>query len=180
MTTPGTLTETKVKEKIVIYFLSSSHEQDKEACKTVQNHLSQFIRNSIPRIEIYSDYSIDAGLDIDKYQDILYTADLVIAFGSSDFMADDKNIERINKVIVRYNNKETRLLAILVRNFLWKEPFFGDLPVILPGIKKPLYDQKTWSIDDAFTTVAQELEDVITKHYKIERSTIEIKRWDDD
>ena len=180
MTTPGTSVEINPKEKIVIYFLASNNPQDVEACKTVQNHLSQFIRNSIPPIEIYSDYSIDAGLETEKYKEILYTADLVIAFGSSDFIADDSNIARINKVILRYNNRETRLLAILVRNFLWKEPFFGRLPVILPSIKKPLYDQKTWSIDDAFTTVAQELEDVITKHYKIEQSSIEIKPWDEE
>jgi len=179
MSDAGAIPEIKVKDKIVIYFLASSNLQDIEACKTVNNHLSQFIRNAKPKIEIYSDYSIDAGTETEKYKEMLYTADLVIAFGSSDFIADDTNISRINKVIVRYNNRETRLLAIIVRNFLWKEPFFGRLPVILPSIKKPLYDQKTWSIDDAFATVAQELKDVITKHYKIEQSTIEIIPWDE-
>jgi hypothetical protein len=180
MTIPGTSPEITVKDKIVIYFLSSSNPQDIEACKTVHNHLSQFIRNSKPSIEIYSDYSIDAGVETEKYKEILYTADLVIAFGSSDFIADDITIDRINKVILRYNNRQTRLLAIIVRNFLWREPFFGNLPVILPSIKKPLYDQKTWSIDDAFATVAQELKDVIMKHYKIEQSTIEIIPWNEE
>ena len=173
-------TTISAKEKIVIYFLASSNLQDIEACKTVQKHLSQFIRNSIPRIEIYSDYSIDVGADTEKYKDNLYTADLVIAFGSSDFISDEESVERINKVIIRYNNRETRIMAIIVRNFLWREPFFGSLPVILPSAKKPLYDQKTWTVDDAFTTVAQEIEDVITRHYKIERTNIEIKLWDDN
>jgi hypothetical protein len=180
MTDPITQSGIKEKDKIVIYFLASSNAMDVEACKTVHNHLSQFIRSSKPAIEIYSDYSIDAGVETEQYKAILYSADLVIAFGSSDFIADDITVDRINKVIVRYNQRQTRLLAIIVRNFLWKEPFFGNLPVILPSIKKPLYDQKTWSVDDAFATVAQELIDVITKHYKIEQSTIEIIPWDEE
>jgi hypothetical protein len=180
MITSGNTFEIKEKDKILIYFLASSNPKDIEACKTIHNHLSQFIRNSKPQIEIYSDYSIDAGIETEKYKEILYTADLVIAFGSCDFIADDKNIDRINQVIVRYNNRETRLLAIIVRNFLWREPFFGNLPVILPREKIPLYDQKTWSIDEAFATVAQQLIDVITKHYEIEHTTIEIIPWDEE
>jgi hypothetical protein len=179
MPTSSMQPETKVKDKIVIYFLASSNPLDIEACKTVHNHLSQFIRSSKPPIEIYSDYSIDAGDETEKYKEMLYAADLVIAFGSSDFIADDTINNRIEKVILRYNNRETRLLAIIVRNFLWKEPFFGQLP-ILPKERIPLYDQKTWSIDDAFASVAEAIKDVITRHYNIEQSTIEIKPWDDD
>src|SRR4051794_11756422 len=129
MTAPDTQIET-AKDKTVIYFLASSNPQDVEACKTVHNHLSQFIRNSKPTIEIYSDYSIDAGVETEAYKDILYTADLVVIFGSSDFIADNAIYKRIEKVIARYNSRETRLLAIIVRNFLWKEPFFGQLPIL--------------------------------------------------
>ncbi|REG82290.1 type 1 glutamine amidotransferase family protein [Algoriphagus antarcticus] len=179
MTTPIKQPEVKIKDNIVIYFLASSNPLDIEACKIVHNHLSQFIRNSTPPIEIYSDYSIDAGVETINYKDKLYSSDLVIVFGSSDFIADeDLSANRINKVILRYNKRETRILAIIVRNFLWTEPFFGHLP-ILPKERIPLYDQKTWSIDDAFATVAQEIKDKITKIYKIEQSTIEIKPWDD-
>lgn len=178
MPTSSTQPETKVKDKIVIYFLSSSNPLDVEACKTVHNHLSQFIRNAKPPIEIYSDYSIVAGDETEKYKEMLYAADLVIAFGSSDFIADNTINNRIEKVILRYNNRETRLLAIIVRNFLWKEPFFGQLP-ILPKERIPLYDQKTWSIDDAFASVAEAIKDVITRHYNVEQSTIEVKPWDD-
>lgn len=177
MSTTGEISAQTVKEKIVIYFLASSNQQDIDACDKVQDHLSQFIRNAKPAIEIYSDSMISTGEDQEKYKKILFAADLVIVFGSSDFIADDVNFERVKQVIIRYNNRETRLLAVIVRNFLWKEPFFGKLPVILPSAKRPLYDQKTWSIDDAFATVAQEMIDVITKHYKIEQSTIEIKPW---
>lgn len=179
MDTSVTPTETKTKDKIVIYFLSSSNPLDIEACKTVEKHLSQFIRNSKPPIEICTDYNIDAGMETEKYKEILYTADLVIAFGSADFIADQITVDRINKVIARYNNRQTRLLAIIVRNFLWKEPFFGQLK-IFPEKKIPLYDEKTWSIDDAFSTVAQELKDSIVKYYKVEESSIEIKPWDEE
>jgi hypothetical protein len=177
MNTPEVIPEQKVKDKIIIYFLASSNQQDIDACNTVHDHLAQFIRNAKPAIEIYSDSMMEAGEDMEQYKEVLFTADLVIVFGSSDFIADEINFDRIKKVILRYNNRQTRLLAIIVRNFLWKEPFFGKLPVILPSTKRPLYDQKTWSIDDAFATVAQELIDVITKHYKIEQSAIEIKPW---
>ncbi len=177
MSTTGEISAQTVKEKIVIYFLASSNQQDIDACDKVLDHLSQFIRNASPKIEVYCDSMIDSGEDVEKYKEVLFIADLVILFGSSDFIADDVNIDRIKKVILRYNNRETRVLAVIVRNFLWKEPFFGKLPVILPSVKRPLYDQKTWSIDDAFATVAQEMIDVITKHYKIEQSTFEIKPW---
>jgi len=177
MSTPDVIPAPPVKDKIIIYFLASSNQQDIDACNTVQKHLAQFIRNAKPAIEIYSDSMIEDGEDIEKYKEVLFTADLVIVFGSSDFIADDANFNRIKKVIIRYNNRETRLMAIIVRNFLWREPFFGKLPVILPSSQRPLYDQKTWSIDDAFATVAQEMIDVITKHYKIEQSTIEINPW---
>jgi len=179
MVTPVTPNVTQAKDKIVIYFLSSSNKLDIEACKTVEKHLSQFVRNSKPPIDICTDYKIDAGMETDKYKEILYTADLVIAFGSADFLSDKVTESRINKVIARYNNRQTRLLAIIVRNFMWKIPFFGQLN-IFPKRQIPLYDRKTWSKDDAFATVAQEIKDSIVKYYKVEQASIEIKPWDDD
>jgi hypothetical protein len=177
MNTAETIPTPPVKDKIIIYFLASSNPQDIDACDKIHDHLSQFIRNAKPAIEIYSDSMIEAGEDKEKYMETLFAADLVIVFGSSDFIADDINFERIKKVIARYNNRETRLMALIVRNFLWNEPFFNKLPVILPKTRMPLYDIKTWGIDEAFATVAQEMIDVITKHYKIEQSSIEIKPW---
>jgi hypothetical protein len=179
MDTPVIPPVTNAKDKIVIYFLASSNPLDIEACKTVEKHLSQFVRNSKPHIEICTDYNIDAGMETEKYKEILYTADLVIAFGSADFIADQITVDRINKVIARYNNRQTRLLAIIVRNFMWKVPFFGQLN-IFPKRQIPLYDQKTWSEDDAFATVAQELKDSIVKYYKVEQISIEIKPWDEE
>ena len=169
----------KKKEKIIIYFLASPEPRDVDACKNVHKFLKQFIRNTRPIIEIYSDYSIPAGEDITKYREILYQADMVLAFGSGDFIGDDETVERIEKVIIRYNNRQTVLLAILVRNFLWQEPFFGVLP-ILPTNKQPLLNKNFWEADDAFTVVAKELKDAITKYYSVEQVLVDVRPLDDD
>jgi len=170
--------KTKSSDKLVMYFLASSNNDDIEACKTVNRHLSQFIRNAKPTIEIYSDYAIEGGYETEKYQEKLYESDLVIIFGSSDFIADDEIDKRLRKLIPFYNKRETIILAILVRNFLWKEPLFGLMP-ILPRIKKPLYDLNIWSTDDAFATVAEELKELIVKHYGITTdASIEVATWE--
>lgn len=170
---------TKIKEKIIVYFLASPEPRDVEACKTVHKFLKQFIRNTRPAIEIYSDYSIPPGEDIHKYKEILYQADMVLAFGSGDFIGDDETVERVEKVIIRYNQRQTVLLAILVRNFLWQEPFFGVLP-ILPTNKQPLLNKNFWDSDDAFTVVANELKEAITKYYLIEQVGVEVRPLDDE
>ena len=167
------------KDNIVIYFLASQEPRDIEACETVHKHLKQFIRNTKPKIEIYSDHSIRPGEDINKYKEKLYQADMVLVFGSVDFIGDDETVERTEKVIMRYNNRETNLLAILVRNFLWQEPFFGFLP-ILPTNKQPLLNENYWDPDDAYTMVAQELKEAITHHYSVEQVTIKVRPEDDD
>jgi len=167
------------KEKITIYFLASPEPKDIEACNTVFKHLKQFIRNTKPKIEIYSDHDIMGGQDVEKHREMLYQADMVLVFGSVDFMADDATVERAEKVIMRYNQRETILLAILVRNFLWEEPFFGALP-ILPTNKQPLLNKSYWDADDAFTKVTQELKEVITKHYSLEKVTIDVRPHDEN
>jgi hypothetical protein len=168
---------TKKKDKIIIYFLASPEPRDVEACKTVHKFLKQFIRNTRPAIEIYSDYSIPAGEDINKYREILYQADMVLAFGSGDFVGDDETVERVEKVILRYNKRQTVLLVILVRNFLWQEPFFRDL-LILPSNKQPLLNKSFWDADDAFTVLAKELRDEITKYYSVEQVMVDIRPLD--
>ncbi len=179
MTTVIDETAVKKKEKIIIYFLASPEPRDVEACKNVHKFLKQFIRNTRPAIEIYSDYSIPAGEDVNKYREILYQADMVLAFGSGDFIGDDETVERIEKVIIRYNNRQTVLLAILVRNFLWQEPFFGVLP-ILPTNKQPLLNKNFWEADDAFTVVAKELKEAITKYYAVEQIIVDVRPLDEE
>lgn len=53
-----------------------------------------------------------AGLETEKYKQKLYSADIVIAFISADFIDDEEPYQRTKKVIARYNNNETARLPI--------------------------------------------------------------------
>ena len=158
MTTPVDAASPKQKDKIDIYFLSSPDPQDVEACQRLHKFLAPVIKN-LP-IEIYSDYSIPAGADIPTYKEMLYHADIVLAFGSSDLIDNEETYSRVQKVILKRNNNEIILMAILVRNFLFDEPPFSLLP-LLPTNHQPLNNRKFWDIDEAYTTVGKELRDAI-------------------
>jgi len=99
MTTPVDAASSKQKDKIDIYFLSSPDPQDVEACQRLHKFLAPVIKN-LP-IEIYSDYSIPAGADIPKYKEMLYHADIVLAFGSSDLIDNEETYSRVQKVILK-------------------------------------------------------------------------------
>jgi hypothetical protein len=156
------------KEKIVIYFLSSGVDQDIEDCKTLVSYIKPFTRNTKPAIEILTDRAEIAGTNTDEIKQRLFEADLVIALASKDFLDDDDIYERLKKVIVRYNNKETDLVGILLRHCLWHIPLFGTLPKI-PKVEHPIYDEKFWKEEEkAFTVVAEELIKEIKTHYSVE------------
>lgn len=147
-------TEQNKLNRILVYFLAAP--EDEDACKAVHQYLSPVLRNSKIPIDILTDYSIPAGNDINKHKEKLYDADIVLAFGSKDFIANEETYQRTQKVILRYNNNETVLLAILVHNFFWKLPPFGILP-ILPKNRQPIKNAKFWSEEDAFTSVVEEI-----------------------
>jgi hypothetical protein len=155
------------KEKIVIYFLSSGVDQDIEDCKTLVSYIKPFTRNTNPAIEILSDQAEIVGTNTDEIKQRLFEADLVIALASKDFLEDDDIYERLKKVIVRFNNKETDLVGILLRHCLWHIPLFGNLPKI-PKVEHPIYDEKFWKEEEkAFTVVAEELINEIKTHYSV-------------
>ena len=143
------------RDQLLVYFLAAPEDQDD--CNQVDEFLSPIIRNSKIPIIICSDYNVPPGEDVEKHKEKLYEADIVLAFGSKDFISNDDTYERTKKVIERYNNNETVLLAILVHNFFWKLPPFGLLP-ILPKNQQPIKNAKFWnSEDDAFTAVVEEI-----------------------
>jgi len=144
-----------------VYFLAAP--EDEQACKDVDEYLSPIIRNSKIPIVICSDYTIPPGENVESHKEKLYQADVVLAFGSKDFIANEDTYQRTQKVIVRYNNNETVLLAILVHNFFWKLPPFGLLP-ILPRNQQPIKNLKFWgSEEDAFTSVVEDIYKTITE-----------------
>ncbi|WP_418602395.1 RDD family protein [Hwangdonia sp.] len=149
------------KGKITVYFLAAP--EDEEQTKAVKKYLSPVVRNSEIPIEILSDFEIPPGQDINEYKLQLYDADIVLAFISADFINDDQTYIRTQKVIERYNNDETIMLPILVRNCMWKSTPFVNLP-LLPKNTQPLNNKQFWnSEDDALTSVVNDIYESINE-----------------
>jgi uncharacterized RDD family membrane protein YckC len=152
---------TQKRSKISVYFLAAPEEEDE--CLAIRKHLSPAIRNSKIPIEINSDFDIPAGEDKAKYKLKLLESDIVLALISSDYISDDETYERTQKVIARYNNDETILIPILVRNCLWKSTPFVNLP-LLPKNFQPLNNKQFWnSEDDALMAVVEDIYEAINE-----------------
>lgn len=144
---------------VLVYFLAAP--QDQNVCEAIRKHLSPVVRTSKVPIEINSDFDIPSGEDIEKHKQRLYAADIVLSIISADFINDDNTYLRNQKVIERYNKRETVLVPILVRNCLWKSTPFVNLP-LLPKNFQPLNNKQFWnSEDDALAAVVNELNDSI-------------------
>ena len=144
---------------INIYFLAAP--EDEHQCVAVKKYLSPVIRNSKRTIEMDSDFEIPPGVDVKLYKEKLFQADIVLAFISADFINDDDTYHRTQKVIERYNNNETVMLPILVRNCMWKSTPFVNLP-LLPKNIQPLNNKQFWnSEDDALTAVVTDIYEAI-------------------
>ena len=147
------------RNKINVYFLAAPEEEDE--CQAIRKYLVPAIRNSKIPVEIYSDFEIPAGEDKTKYKQKLLEADIVLALISSDYISDDETYERTQKVMERYNNNETILVPILVRNCLWKHTPFVKLP-LLPKNLQPLNNKQFWnSEDDALMAVVEDIYEAI-------------------
>ncbi len=149
------------RSKIMVYFLAAPEEE--EECQSIRKYLVPAIRNSKIPVEIYSDFEIPAGEDKAKYKQKLLEADIVLALISSDYISDDETYERTQKVMERYNNNETILVPILVRNCLWKHTPFVKLP-LLPKNLQPLNNKQFWnSEDDALMAVVEDIYEAINE-----------------
>lgn len=149
----------KKTSSISVYFLAAP--EDEQQCTAIKKYLAPVIRNSKVPIEIHSDFEIPPGEDINEYKLKLYEADIVLAFISADFINDDQTYIRTQKVIKRYNNNETIMLPILVRNCMWKSTPFVNLP-LLPKNTQPLNNKHFWnSEDDALTSVVNDINESI-------------------
>lgn len=149
------------RNKIKVYFLAAPEEEDE--CQSIRKYLAPAIRNSKIPVEIYSDFEIPAGEEKEKYKQKLLEADIVLALISSDYISDDETYERTQKVMERYNNSETILVPILVRNCLWKHTPFVKLP-LLPKNLQPLNNKQFWnSEDDALMAVVEDIYEAINE-----------------
>lgn len=147
------------RSKILVYFLAAPPEEDE--CQAIKKHLTPAIRSSKIPVEILSDFEIPAGEDKAKYKQKLFEADIVLSLISADYISDDETYERTQKVIQRYNNGETILVPILVRNCLWKHTPFVKLS-LLPKNLQPLNNKQYWnSEDDALMAVVEDIYEAI-------------------
>jgi len=170
MATTDQQSNSKKTSSISVYFLAAP--EDEKQCTEIKKHLSPVIRSSKIPIEINSDFEIPPGEDINEYKLKLYEADIVLAFISADFINDDQTYIRTQKVIERYNNNETVMLPILVRNCMWKSTPFVNLP-LLPKNTQPLNNKHFWnSEDDALTAVVSDIYESI-KEFTYDEPVIE-------
>jgi len=154
------------RDKILVYFLAAANEEDEY--RAIRKHLTPAIRNSKIPIEIDSDYDIPLGEDIEKYKLKLLKADIVLALISVDFIDDDEINERNKKVIERYNNNQTILVPILVRNCQWTKTPFVNLQ-LLPKNLQPLNNKQFWnSDDDALMAVVDDIYDALEAFSNVE------------
>lgn len=146
---------------IQVYFLAAPEDQD--VCEAIQEHLSPVVRSSPIPIEVNSDFNIPVGAERETHKQRLFEADVVLALISSDFIDDDEIYKRHQKVIERFNNRETEMISILVRNCLWKVLPFANLGM-LPKNLQPLNNRQFWnSQDDAVTEVVSDIYEAINE-----------------
>jgi uncharacterized RDD family membrane protein YckC len=157
----ATATPDSQRRNIEVYFLAAP--EDQAVCQDIIKFLKPIIRSSPIPIEVSTDFNIPGGADIEKYKQRLFEADIVLALISADFIDNDDVYNRNQKVIERYNRRETVMIPILVRNFMWKSTPFRSLPVV-PKNLQPLNNKQFWnSPDDAVMAVVSDIYDSISK-----------------
>jgi uncharacterized RDD family membrane protein YckC len=157
----ATATPNSQRRDIQVYFLAAP--EDQAVCQDIIKFLKPIIRSSPIPIEVSTDFNIPGGADIEKYKQRLFEADIVLALISADFIDNDDVYNRNQKVIERYNRRETVMIPILVRNFMWKSTPFRSLPVV-PKNLQPLNNKQFWnSPDDAVTAVVNDIYDSINE-----------------
>ena len=158
-------TSVKKRDRILVYFLAAV--EDQQECVLIKKYLTPVVRTASIPIDIHSDFDILAGEDTETHKMKLFEADIVIALISADFINDEEIYERTKKVISRYNNGETVLLPVLVRNCMWKSTPFINFK-LLPKNIQPLNNKQFWnSDDDAITTVVTDISESINAFSQI-------------
>jgi hypothetical protein len=134
------------RKSVLVYLLSAR--QDQKVSEEICKHL-KCIRDFPAKIELDGDFNnnILGGTDIEQHKKKLFEADIVLALISVDFL-DDKDVEnRTKRVIERYNDKQTVIIPVLVRNCMWTTTDLVQLQV-LPKNNQPLNNKQFWNSDD--------------------------------
>jgi hypothetical protein len=111
-------------------------------------------------ISDWYDRQITPGANWQKeISDQLESANLILFLISADFLNSEYCLGvEVGTAMRRLPSGTARVIPILLRECLWQESVFSDIQMI-PRDAKPIASSK--SIDEAFTSVAKEIRDVV-------------------
>jgi len=138
-------------DKPIEVFFSYAHKDEKLRDK-LANHLANLQSRGV--IQKWHDRRISPGNEWDKHiSGHLNTADIILLLISSDFMASDYAccIE-MQRAVERHDNREARVIPIILRPCDWKGAPFSKLQP-LPKNARPV--TKWRNRDDAFLDVVE-------------------------
>jgi hypothetical protein len=138
-------------------FFSYSH-RDEELRNELTNHLSLLQRTNV--ISQWHDRRITAGSEwANQIDDHLNSAQVILLLISSNFLASDYCYDiELKRAMERHENREARIIPIILKPVDWHEAPFGKLQA-LPTEAKPI---TTWqNRDEAFTDVVKGIKQAI-------------------
>jgi len=140
-------------------FYSYSH-KDEELRDEMETHLRILHRRGL--IESWHDRKIEAGDDWkQRINENLEAAHIILLLVSADFIASDYCYEKeMNRALEIHENKEARVIPIILRDCNWKDAPFVKLQC-LP--KAGLAVTSWMSRDSAWRNVSEEIQKVIQK-----------------
>jgi len=114
----------------------------------------------------WTDTEISAGEEWEQtIQEHLNTAQIILLLISPDFMASDYCYSKeMKRAMERHEQKEARVIPILIRPVaLWEKAPFGKLHV-LPEDGKPITDRYWHTTDDALSEVVKKITQALVPH----------------
>jgi hypothetical protein len=146
-------------EQTIEIFFSYAHE-DEALRDKLAKHLKLLERQGI--IKAWHDRNITAGEEWKTAIDTnLESAGIILLLISADFLTSDYCYDiEMKRALERHENKEARVIPIILRSVDWHRSPFGKL-VALPTDGKPI---TSWpNQDEAFTDVVKGLRKVIDR-----------------
>lgn len=150
-------------EQHVEIFCSYAHE-DQVFVQQLKTHFAPLVR--LHSWVFWTDMEISAGEEWEPtIQEHLNTAQIILLLVSPDFMASDYCYgKEMQRAIERHEQKEARVIPILVRPVaFWKQAPFGKLQA-LPVGSKPITDRYWHTLDDALAHIVEKVSQTMSQY----------------
>lgn len=149
--------ETKVNKRPLNVFLSYAHED-----RRLKNQLVTALRGLSREygIQVWNDQEILPGNEWEaEIAKQLEQADIILLLISSDFINSEFIYQQeLKQAMKRHENKEARVVPIILRPCDWRGQIYGKLQALPEGVRPVT----KWSNrDEAFTAISQELRKVM-------------------